>query len=364
MNRLLCKVTVILLVLALVGTLGLSCGGGGGGGGKKTITIGYMTNLTGYASAAVVNEYNAVVDVVRYYNDEGLIPGVKLKLATWDTHLDYSRTIPGYDWLKEQGARLIITLIPQDGEILKPFAATDKIPIFAASVSTAATTPPGWVFCFSTGSDLQIVTLLKWVSENHWDYSKGIPKMGFVTEADTAGVEIEKAMREYCQAHPDKFNYVAGALTPVGTMDYTGQVQQLKGCDYISTYSLGGIHFIHDYRAAGYSRATFLDEQTFPSEEGYLLKDIGWADINGTLTACSSLTWTETEPHAMQDLARQLLQRYRPSQAQAIIDEGTGYYSGGVMPTVAGLAILQNAIAAVGGAANLSGQAIYDAAVG
>ena len=171
-------------------------------------------------------------------------------------------------------------------------------------------------------------------------------------------------MREYCQAHPDKFDYVRGILVPTSQTTFIGEVPQLKDCDYICAYSLAGIYFIRDYRDRGYSRATFLDPSTFPSFQGLVLDNLGWEPIDGMLTACSSLTWTETEPHAMQDLARQLLDRYRHSQAQGLIRQGTGYFAAGVISGSAMLTIVNNAIEAVGGAENLSSQAIYDAAVG
>jgi len=363
MSRLLNKATVILLALVLVGTLGLSCGGGGGGGGEKTITIGFMSDLTGYTSGAVYNIYYGFGDMVRYYNDEGLIPGVKLKMVTWDTNFSAARTVPGYDWLKDKGADLIVTVLGQDGDALKSFADRDKFPLFSFTTTTNMIEPPGWVFTFSCRNELEIVTLLKWISEEQWDYSQGIPKVGFLGMSEPLNIGIEKGMREYCQAHPDKLDYVRGILVPTSQTTFIGEVPQLKDCDYICAYSLAGISFIRDYRDRGYSRAKFLDPSSFPSFQGLVLDNLGWETIDGMLSASSSLTWTETEPHAMQDLARQLLDRYRHSQAQGLIRQGTGYFAAGVISGSAMLTIVNNAIEAVGGAENLSSQAIYDAAV-
>ncbi|MBM4462708.1 MAG: ABC transporter substrate-binding protein [Chloroflexi bacterium] len=362
MRRLLNKVTVILLALVFVGTLGLSCGGGDDEE-KVTITIGEMTDLTGAASSAVASIHYGLVDLVRYYNDEGLIPGVKLRLVTWNTHLDPARTIPGYDWLRQRGADLIVSLITQDAVMLKPFADRDKFPIFSQTTNQVMMEPPGWVFCLSSRADHMIVTLLKWVSEKHWDYDHGTPKIGFVAWDDPSGREIEQGMKTYSQAHPDRFDYVRGFLPPMGTAFFSAEVEGLKNCDYVCAYSVSGISFLQQYLAKGY-RTTVLDPAVFPSFQGYLLDRVGWQAVDGMLSVISSLTWTETEPHAMQDLARQLLQRYRRGQAEDFIREGTGYFSAGVVSNVAVLDILQNAIGAVDGAENLSSQAIYDAAVG
>jgi hypothetical protein len=98
------RAMALLLALALVTTLGWGCGGGKAVG-KVTITIGEITDFTGPAAPAVTTIHYAREDVARYYNEKGLIPGVKIKLASWDTHYDASREVPGYDWVREAMGR-------------------------------------------------------------------------------------------------------------------------------------------------------------------------------------------------------------------------------------------------------------------
>jgi ABC-type branched-subunit amino acid transport system substrate-binding protein len=358
MSRLLNKATVILLVLVLVGTLGLSCGGGDEGG-KVTITTGEINDLTGYASAWLIPMHYGLVDLVRYYNDEGLIPGVELKVVSYDDQMNPAKTIPGYDWVRSKGAHLAIVNLPQDGEVLKPFADRDKFPVFSGSSTKAMQEPPGWVFPISARCDQMMVTLLKWVSENRWDYSQGIPKVGFVGWSETNTISIEKATKEYCQAYPNKFDYIGGFLPPIGTSLWSAEVQKLNNCDYIGTAGSPAPGFIRAYEGRGY-RATILDPSTLLTGQGYTLDMVGWEGIDGMLSVTSTLVWSDTEP--IVDLARETLERYRHGEAAKMIRTGSGYLSA-VVSYAAMLGILQSAIEALGGAENLSSQAIYNAAI-
>jgi len=63
------------------------------------ITIGSLSDITGPASNAMTVINMALDDVVEYFNDENLIPGVELKVVTYDGQLDPARDIPGYEWL-------------------------------------------------------------------------------------------------------------------------------------------------------------------------------------------------------------------------------------------------------------------------
>jgi ABC-type branched-subunit amino acid transport system substrate-binding protein len=347
----------LLLVLALMVSLSLSCGGGGGG--KVTITIGELTDLTGPASPAVATIHYALEDMVRYYNDEGLIPGVKLNVATWDTQYDPSRDVPGYDWVREKGARLIVAVTPQDALILKPFAERDKVAVAALGTDPGLLEPPGWVFCMSNSQGMEAKTLLKWIADQVWNYGQGaVPKVGLVAWNDATSKDLEEAIKGYCQAHSDKFQYAGGILAPMGTMMWGGQVDALKGCDYIFAFGQGGCSFIQEFRGRGY-HATFIDAGTFSMMESYVVNTLGWQGLDGIFSANSTPGWNDNT--TIVNLAKELLSKYRPGQAKDIVDAGFAYV-GGVHNLVATFQILQQAMEKVG-AKNFNGQAYYDAAV-
>ena len=352
-------VTACFLVLALIAMLCLGCGKGKER--EVTITIGELTDFTGPASTSTVYLHYALADTIRYYNEEGLIPGVKLKLVSYDTQYNTARTVPGYDWLKERGTDIVVAYIANDAEILKPFAERDKIPVISFGPTDPMLEPPGWIFCFSARYADQQRLLLKWISDNHWDYSEGIPKVGFMQVSVASGVDQQKAFKEYAQAHPDKFDFVYCALPPVGTQSYGAEVRALKDCDYIEVVTLSIGPFIRDYRARGYDRAAFISDSSGSAWLGLLRGMLGdWEGLDGFLSLYIALPWGVSNPTV--ELGEKILHDYHSaSEVEKIIHAGQNYI--GVVPLfLALLQVIEKAIGEVG-AQDFDGQAFYDVAL-
>jgi len=351
-----------ILVLVLLVPLSLGCGGGGGGG-KVTITIGDVEDLTGPSASAAQWSHITTADMVRYWNDEGLIPGVKLNLVTWDERYDPSRDLPGYEWCKERGAKVIYSLEPSFSEAVKPFAERDRIVICSAAATKPQIEPPGWVFDFSATFAMDTKTILKWVSENDWDYSKGVPKLGFPGWNEPLEVDMDKAISEYVQDHQGKFDYVGAFLTPTGTANWAGQVEKLKNCDYI--FWAGGLQaqFLKQFHDAGYT-TRFISSMAAVAFRGFMVDLFGWEPpLDGMISTFASPWWGEGDSYAMVKLAEENLRRYHSSgQADEIIYRGGGSYVGSSQSMYAILEILKAAVEEVG-ARNFDGQAYYNAAL-
>jgi len=349
----------VLIAVLLVATPLLGCGGGGGGG-EKVITIGTITDLTGPASPALIPLYMASQDLVRHINEDDPIPGVKLRVIAWDDKMDASRVIPGYEWLKERGAKVIIHPIDYVGSILKPFAERDKVPLFSLSASQPLIEPPGWVFCANSLMYQNVLTVAKWISDE-WDYDNGIPKIGCIGLNASASMEAEKKLKEYCQNNPDKFEYVGGFLVPFATTTFGGQVEKLKDCDWIAfpgTDGIGMASFIGQYRARGYT-AKFFSQETLPSFWGLMVDSVGYETLDGWLCGIPAGWWSNPSP--VVDMLKDLLHKYHPGEADNIMHQSFGYVGGGVQQYFM-LQILRQAIEEVG-AENFDGQAFYNAAV-
>jgi ABC-type branched-subunit amino acid transport system substrate-binding protein len=354
-----CKMAVVfLLILVVLVPLSLSCGGGGSGGGGGTITIGFLTDFTGPGGPAISKLYPVIQDLVKYYNDEGLIPGTKVRLISYDTAMDPAKYVPGYDWLKERGVKLIITSVPGTVETIKPFAERDGIPIFSYLHGKAMMEPPGaeWVFSITIPSRPEVKTMLNWVSENRWDYTQGIPKIGFYDWETSDGTDRKAAIDEYCQAHPDKFVLVGSFLTPSGAMNPIGEVEKLKNCDYIYTQSIQGTYFIKNHRDSGY-HAQFLGSATTFGFYEFYQSMLGWQRLDGLIITMVVSWWDEE--NAAATLIKEFVERYHPGKSPE--DMGASYW-GAFFQTRAVFEILQQTAKEVG-AANLNGQALRDVAV-
>jgi ABC-type branched-subunit amino acid transport system substrate-binding protein len=360
-----CKMAVaFLFVLVMLVPLAIF-GCGGGEKGVVTIRIGQLTDFTGAASPALKQITYITEDMIRYYNDNNIIPGVKLKLDAYDTQFDPSRYSLGYDWCKEKGDDVIITIIADAPLMLKPFAARDKIVLAAMAGSPEMFTPPGWVFGFSNTNEDSAKILLNWIVENDWpDKGQGIPKIGMLGWDDTQSTSVANAVDAYLKAHPDEYDYVDRITTPVGTMTFTSEAKKLKdeGVDYVALPSGNMLAaFLRDLRAAG-SQATLLDcEGGMGSFQTMYAQQVGWDLLDGQYSTANSFYWTDTGSPIV-DLATTLVHRYHSaSEAQNIISGGNAYVGPAFMLTGM-LEVLQQAVKNVG-AENFNGQAYYDAAL-
>jgi hypothetical protein len=218
--------------------------------------------------------------------------------------------------------------------------------------------PPGaeWVFSITIPSRPEVKTMLNWVSENRWDYTQGIPKIGFYDWETSDGTDREAAIDEYCQAHPDKFVLVGSFLTPSGAMNPVGEVEKLKNCDYIYTQSIQGTYFIKNHRDSGY-HAQFLGSATTFGFYEFYQSMLGWERLDGLIITMVVSWWDEENDTVT--LIKEFIDRYHPGRSPE--DMGASYY-GALTETRAIFEILQQAAKEVG-AANLVGQALCDVAV-
>ena len=350
------RAAVCFLVLALLGTLAFGCGKA-----KKeekvTITIGQITDMTGPASPATKPVTWAIEDIVRYLNEEDPIPGVKLRVVTYDCMYNPARDIPGFEWCIERGAKVIYTPMPTTASTLKFFAEEDKVPVVIPTAGQDALEPPGWVFAWYPSASSLIKTVVKFVEEQWTNYPTKI-KIGCAGWVEPHNADVEKGVREYAQAHPDKFEYVGGFLTSMGTMTWAGEIRKLKECDYICVPSTGMAtgSFIKEARSAGYTGG-FIQTDSVTGFTALILAMSGWEAVDGLLTGGCAMWWSETAP--IVELTKEILHRYHSSaDAEATIASGTGYCNG-FQHSLIWFEAVREAVKKVG-AENFDGQAFYD----
>lgn len=92
-----------------------------------TIAIGNLTDLTGVSANGMEPINMALGDMVRYYNENNLIPGVELEVETYDGQYNPSNDISGYEWLLERGADIIFTPVPPTPASLRTRVNEDKV---------------------------------------------------------------------------------------------------------------------------------------------------------------------------------------------------------------------------------------------
>jgi len=318
--------------------------------------IGNVTDQTGVASSAILIIDATLQDMVDYYNEQDLIPGIEMEVKSYDTQYDSALAKTGYERLKSKGADIFWTPVTNAIPVLKPVADEDEIPIFAASANLDVLLPPGYAFSLGTIPQYDAYTILKWIAEKDWDYqTNGPAKIGGAGWRDDYSPLFLEGMKEYAEAHPEQFEWEGHYLTDFGFI-WDSEIEALKDCDYL--YPPVPMHvFVDGYRAAGYD-ATFIGTDPHAGFLDMIDKAELWDEIDGMLFIRGSRWWTEEG--VIIDLTKEILQANHASSAEEIKRSGVGYLSTSCIYQL--MQIIRNA-AANAGPQNLDAQAVYDATV-
>ncbi len=321
------------------------------------ITIGNLTDLTGVSANAQIIINDAMEDLVNHYNDNNLIPGIELEIETFDGQFDPSNDIPGYEWLRERGADLLVSCVPPTPVSLKPVVDEDQFVMFVPAGNLDELMPPGYVFSLGIVPEHCGYTLAKWISENHWDYkTKGPAKIGGAAWTDTASMDFLDAVKDYAEMHPDQFEFEGAHLNNFSFV-WGPEVEALKDCDYV--FMPTPMHaFVKQYYQAGYE-TTFIGADFQAAFMEMIDKGDLWEEIDGALFIRSSRWWSEEGP--IIDLTRDLLfENHSSTEAEEYMRAGTGYLS--LCQWYQMLEIIKDAVEAVG-PQDFDSEALYNATV-
>jgi len=323
-----------------------------------TVTIGNLTDKTGVSSNALSIIDQALKDVVEYANETNMIPGVKLEIIEYDDQYDPSRDIPGYEWLKQRGADLIWSPVPPAVPTLLSRVNADDFIMFAATANMKpGELEGGRVFSLGITPKNEAYTLLKWLPENDPDFPKDRPaKIGGAAWNDGYSNFLFGAAKEYCDAHPDQYDWVKGYLTDFSFI-WSTEVEGLKDCDYVFVPSPPQV-FIRDYRKAGYE-AKFLGSDIHTAFLGLITRSNLWDEIDGSYFIRSSRWYNETGP--IIDIINHLLDtKHSEAEANAMRAEGCGYL--GAKQEYLILDIIRETAERYG-PENINAQTIYETAI-
>lgn len=323
---------------------------------KATVLIGEITDMTGPGANAMASVDMGVTDAIRYYNENTLIPGIEVKLLQYDGQNDTAKNIPGYEWLKERGADVVMVWSAFQGTLLRPRADEDRIPLFCTVALRDVLYPPGYLFATSTVDMDMGWNMIKWIAENDWDWrTKGPARIGGACWVSDDFTGFWKGIQAYAARHPEQVEWVGGFMTPTSSFTWSREVEALKGCDYVEVPHVFA-NFVREYTRAGYKTRFFGTDAHAAFFK--LAQDAGlWDELDGSFFIMSSEWWGEEGEIPAFIMA--LLEKYRSDHIQAITGSDKGYYA--VLNTLTVLEIIRGAAEAVG-PENVASQALYEAA--
>jgi len=300
--------------------------------------------------------------LLEYINAEDPIPGVTLKLLTYDSKSTSDVALAGYQYLEGQGAKFIAVTDTEVIPSVKSQVDLDKFPVFMCSGTAVATDPPGYVFPIPMIFYDQIQPLMEYIMDS-WDYDSNPsgPKIGLLAWPVEYGLDRRDAIEDYIDDNPGKFADDAAVIqivSPTAT-SFTSEVDALKNCDYIfaGATSTAMNPFITLMRSSGYTDPVFC---FLGSDTGFMSIYAATAqsreNIDGTLWA-SDAGYYKTDFNEIADLSRYLVDNYFSEDVTDITPGLTTL----VISLLAPIDILREALKDLEDPSDLTGQMIYDA---
>ncbi len=322
----------------------------------EVITIGNLTDTTGPSSGAIMTVDMALDDIVKYYNEEMIIPGITFEVMKFDTQLDPARYVKGYETLMDRGADIIITAVPGVATEIKSIAEADEIIIISLSANKAAMVPPGYVFSLNAFNDELAYTALEWIAQNDDDFPQDRPaRIGGASWNEPYTISLFDGAQKYCMENPDQFEWKGSYVTDF-SFAWDDQVEALKDCDYIIPPQIMHI-FARQYRDAGYS-TKFIGFDGQSSFFNMIDKANVWDAIDGMLFFKTSLWWNDDGQEI--EYTRNLLIENHPDNAEMVMRSGSGYLA--IFPLKSMFSMIADTVEAKGNK-EFNSQALYETAL-
>jgi len=298
-----------------------------------------------------------MMDYLRLVAEADPIPGVEIKVITYDTQSNPGRIPVGYQWLKGQGAAAM-SCSPIDFELVMDNAAADHIPFIGLS-NVLSTLQNDWQFSTMGPVDSEIEVLLQWVMDG-WQGYPTKPKIGFVGLAGVPFFQGQLNMAQtVCGQHPDKLEWLGAQMAPTTTTSWAIEVSRLMSSDFIIVALSGPplASFTREAINRGYKNRFIGPYETYRGFWPLLAASVPLADLDGTVTAAYAPWYDENVPY-ISEIKEYMQEHLSPGQIEATyLDFGRihGWAHGMVLVDT-----VRRAVQKVG-AANVDGSALRDA---
>lgn len=311
--RLACLALALIVLLTMSGVAG--CGKGKEAG-VKEIRLGLLTDFTGAAAYAVKHHGDSFMDYFRWAEEKDPIPGVSIKVLTYDTRSDYGRVVPGYMWLKGQGTILMHPVSGDDMAMLEDRFTSDGI-VTVNSYLSERFLHDDWTYCLGLSQEEEGEVFMQWIM-NTWDYAgKGRPpRIGHQGWNRESSLLYQAGMDRILTAYPDKFQWVATERSPVGTSAWAIEISRMKSCDYVFMTMVGAMlsSFMKEARSRGYDGSFASGSIALPGFWGLIMGNVPADNLHDSYFLHCVPFWSDDIPYI--NSCKEAILRYHASDAE------------------------------------------------
>jgi len=265
---------------------------------QKVVEFGNITPLTGPASASEQLGFWGMEDYVRYFNEEGSIPGVTVEHSWIDTGFVVPNAISAYRKFVD---RDVVCLISDHTEALPgivPELEKDGVPMVTGLQSEYLIYPPGWVYGQSPTYAETFTAMADYIMEN-WQEQRP-PRLAFMgSDTEFTWSPVAEGTK---YAESIGMEILPTEIVPHVPLDTTGQLLRLKerGVDfvYIQMIPVVAVPILRDAERLG-----LMDKMQFTGAEssaGDIVIEALGAASDGYLFPKVVPYWDETELSGIQ----------------------------------------------------------------
>ncbi len=231
----------LLLSIVLLGALVLAACGGGGQKGAEPIKIGGLFDMSGPTSDVGTPYGNAIIDYVKWLNEQGGINGHQIDLIWNDYAYKVDQAEQFYSQYVNEGVVAIQGWGTGDTEALRSKIAADKIPYMSASYSANLVkdiNEAPYNFLIGVTYSDQAIIAIQWAIDD-WKASghDGMPKVALIHHDSPFGESPVADAQAFAESKGVGFMHLA---MPKGATDYVAELAQIKdfGANYVIVHTV------------------------------------------------------------------------------------------------------------------------------
>lgn len=356
------KIVLLLVGLLLISTSVLA---GCGTASEGRVVVGFLGDFTGASAATCEELKKGMDDYLRVMNETEPIPGVEIRVITFDSRLEYARVKPGYLDLRNRGSDIILNYNSMYTVQIWEDHQKDKLPSFCFN-NEPEVIGKDYMFSFSNDYQTEAAAIGEWLVKDWWELREETQPIhiGYI---GILGLRSESQMGDVLQsqanASPDKMKLTRVAIPAGAASGFVTEINRLKNAnvDVIVVNLVGPAmaSFLNEARLRGYTGEFFGTTISFMGFWNLVRASMtDLAAVDGVRAIHAQMLWTD-DTTFMTEISTALTS-FRSGGDLERLSSSTSYPSGYMFMMI--LAELIRHAADKVGPENVNGEALWAAA--